>query len=88
MIATDIDGEWYHVLYHPHIINFIIIKAKNQNYHMVKDKNGKWLCLKPNILQNFLPAEELYTSTREAISGSKISSKVIVQHDSCNHYDK
>lgn len=67
MFATEIDGQWYNVFYHPHINKFMIIKTEKSEQYLMKEFNGKWRCLNPVSGSPLLPVEQLYAYSREAL---------------------
>lgn len=77
IFAIEISGEWYHVLYHPHITKFMIVKNSTGQHNMVEDNNGRWRSLNHNPFSEFLPIEELYANTREALKRLSPSSTTV-----------
>jgi len=71
--------ENYHVLYHPHVKNFIIFEHRFDIYVMVKSEKG-WRCLnnKTADLRN-LPVQDLYNECLKTMPLNKsflISSQI------------
>jgi hypothetical protein len=66
-ISAEVNGEAYHICYHPHIKNFLIIDTHDYQHHMVKNDSDQWICINPNVLSLFLPVEQLYDCIRKAL---------------------
>jgi len=63
--STFLDGQRYHVSFHPHIGKFMMVQHHTGLHLMYLQPDNTWRCLNHNPFSEYLPATSLYERSLE-----------------------